>query len=322
MGDLVRDLKQRWRLLLGKPVRTGGVAEALRQHFYDVSPHHHANMLAEESAQRGLLLQYAIARKLGMPLPDFDDIGFRVFSQFNEDGILLCLFATIGAPSRLFVEIGSDFSGSPVYRIPQNNTLNLAINHDWMGLVIDGDQTHVNAAEHFMRRSLSTQGMQPVCRQALVTRENIDTLIGGAGVEGEIDFFSLDVDGVDYWLWEALTVVSPRVVVVEYNRFWRTDDAVTVPYAADFVSPWGSEDPVRRDFFGASLPAFVKLGDRKGYRLVGFNIYRNNAFFMLRGVGEEWFPEVDWRRGFEGTICCLERLPDRPRSAGLGWERV
>lgn len=228
----------------------------------------------------------------------------------------------IGARTRLFVEIGSDFSGSPVYRIPQNNTLNLALNHDWMGLVIDGDQSHVDAAENFMKRSLATQGMQPVCRQALVTRDNINLLIADAGIEGEIDLFSLDVDGVDYWLWEAVNVVRPRVVVVEYNRFWRTDDAVTVPYAADFVSPWASDDAERRDFFGASLPAFTSLADRKGYRLVGFNIYRNNAFFMLRGVGEEWFPEVDWRRGFEGTVCRLERLPERPRSAGLGWEWV
>lgn len=89
MRDVVRDVKKRWRRLLGKSEGVGSVAEALRQHFYDLSPHHHANMFAEESAQRGMLLQYAIARQMGMPVPDFDDIGFRVFSQFNEDGILL-----------------------------------------------------------------------------------------------------------------------------------------------------------------------------------------------------------------------------------------
>ena len=298
------------------------VEQALRRHFFDISPHHHANMLAEESSQRGLVLQYAMARHLGVPLPPFDDIGFRAFSQFNEDGILLCLFATLGARSRIFVEIGSDFSGSPVYRIPQNNTLNLALNHDWMGLVLDGDPEHIAAAERFTRSSLATAGMHPVFRQALVTRENINTLIGSAGIEGEVDLFSLDVDGVDYWLWDALTIIRPRVVVVEYNRLWRTDDAVTVPYAADFVSPWGSDDPIRKDFFGASLPAFVSLAGRKGYRLIGFNIYRNNAFFMLRGVGEEAFPEVDWRQGYDGAICRLERLPPKPRSADLGWERV
>lgn len=321
MGTLGRLLQRAWHFA-DRPSNGTTVEEALRRHFYHLSPHHHANIFAEESSQRGLALQYAMARHLGVPLPPFDDIGFRVFSQFNEDGILLCLFATLGVRSRIFVEIGSDFCGSPVYRIPQNNTLNLAINHDWMGLVIDGNPEHIAAAERFTCSTLSTAGMNPVFRAALVTRENINTLIGSQGIEGEVDLFSLDVDGVDYWLWDALTIIQPRVVVVEYNRLWRTDDAVTVPYAADFVSTWGSGDPVRRDFFGASLPAFVSLGNRKGYRLIGFNIYRNNAVFVLRGVGEEFFPEVDWRQGYEGTICRLERLPPKPQSAGLGWERV
>ena len=47
------------------------------------------------------------------------------------------------------------------------------------------------------------------------------------------------------------------------------------------------------DYAGASLKAFVKLGKKKGYRLVGTNAIATNAFFIQNDIACDWLPEID-----------------------------
>jgi len=68
-----------------------------------------------------------------IPLPSFDEIGFRVLSQNDEDGILLYIFSLIGATNKKVVDIGCS-------SIENSNTANLIINHGWIGLLIDYDE--------------------------------------------------------------------------------------------------------------------------------------------------------------------------------------
>ncbi len=103
---------------------------------------------------------------------------------------------------------------------------------------------------------------------------------------GGIDLFSLDIDGVDYWIWKALEVVKPRVVVAEYQDIWG-EKSVTIPYKPDFC-----RYDIHPDYCSASLPAIVKLAKEKGYRLVGCNRLGYNAFFIKNGIGEKIFPEI------------------------------
>ena len=74
------------------------------------------------------------------------------------------------------------------------------------------------------------------------------------------------MDGVDYWIWKELTVVNPRVVVVEYNNPWPADRALTVPYHEDFKTEYNQYGSY---YAGASLAAFVKLARENGYSIVG-----------------------------------------------------
>lgn len=118
---------------------------------------------------------------------------------------------------------------------------------------------------------------------AWITKENINKLIIENGFSDEIDMLSLDKDGVDYWIWKAINCIHPRVV--EYNNRWDAEASVTVPYHADFVhTPLG--------YFGASLRAFVRLGEKKEYRLVGCNRQNTNAFFIREGIAEDIFPVI------------------------------
>ena len=77
----------------------------------------------------------------------------------------------------------------------------------------------------------------------------------------------------------ALTACSPRVVVVEYNSAFGGDRAVTIPYDPEF-----DRHDYRFCYYGASLAALARLGERKGYRLVTTEPSGVNAYFLRDDV--------------------------------------
>lgn len=109
-----------------------------------------------------------------------------------------------------------------------------------------------------------------------VTTENINDLFRGNGVDGDIGLLSIDINGNDYWVWEAIKDVSPRIVMVEYNARFGSHRAVTVPYDPAFGRAKAHHS---RIYYGASLAALVLLGSRKGYEFVGCNSTGNDAFW-------------------------------------------
>src|SRR5262249_5113391 len=129
-------------------------------------------------------------------LPKFEDVGFRFFSQNDEDGFLLYIFSLIGTTTKKAVEV---CAGNGI----ECNTANLIVNHGWVGLLVDGDSTLVEQGKDFYSRCPDTFWLPPSLVQAWVTTDNINSLIRDHGFEGEIDLLSIDMDGVDYWIWKA-----------------------------------------------------------------------------------------------------------------------
>ena len=238
---------------------------------------------ASKLSQLLLVQHYQALARSGGPLPCFADVEFRAFSQNGEDGILLYIFALLGAGRRRALEIcASDGI--------QCNAANLVVNHGWEALLFDGDPASISRGKTYYTHHPDTFSFPPRLVPAWITRENVNQLVRENGFEGKIDLLSLDIDGNDYWIWEALDVVSPRVVVAETQCIWGSDRAVTVPYdpqfRAGFIQGFGV-------YSGASLPAFVRLAARKGYRLVGVQRLGFNAFFVRDGLGEDLFPKVE-----------------------------
>jgi hypothetical protein len=233
-------------------------------------------------AQLSLMMQYKNLFASGHHALKLSEVGFRVNSQHEEDGILLYIFALIGVTNKICVEI---CAGDGI----ECNTSNLIINHKWTGLLVDGNDANVDVAREFYSRHPNTMIWPPQVRKAWITKDNVNQVISDGGINGSIDLLSLDIDGVDYWLWEAMNVINPRVVVLEFNHLLGPDKAVTVPYSDSFVAEftrYGS------DYAGASLAAFVKLGRKKGYRLIGTNAFATNAFFIREDVKHPWLEEV------------------------------
>jgi len=230
--------------------------------------------------QKLLLHKYSFMQA-GQRLP-FRDVGFSIYSQHDEDGILLYLLARIGFETYRSVEI---CAGNGI----ECNTANLLLNHRYTGLLIDGSPSNIATARAFYQSRKETMYWPPDIVESWLTRDNINEVISKAGYEGTIDLLSLDVDGMDYWFWKELNVVSPRLVVLEYNHLLGPMASLTVPYSPNFVaefSEYGS------DYAGASLRAFVNLGRQKGYRFVGTNTIGTNAFFVRNDIPSELVPEA------------------------------
>jgi hypothetical protein len=199
------------------------------------------------------------------PLAEAD---FGVFSQMGEDGILQYIFSRIDVPRKYFVEFG-------VQDYRESNTRLLLVRDGWTGLVMDCGQE--NVASIRQQEVCWRHGLDATC--VAVTRENINRLLQDHGVEEDLGLLSIDVDGMDYWIWEAVEAVRPRVVVCEYNSLFGAEHAVTVPYRADFDRTRAHYSNL---YFGASLPALCKLADRKGYHFIGCTRFGHNAFFVLK----------------------------------------
>lgn len=225
-----------------------------------------------------LALKYQEMRHASVPLPRFADVEFRAYSQNGEDGILLYLFSLLGTADKTCVEI---CAGNGI----ECNCANLLINHGWTGLLVDGNPANVEEGRRFYARSRDTFSWPPLFLHSWVTAENVNALIARSGLCGDIDLLSLDMDGMDYWVWRAITCVRPRVVMLEYEATWGPQRSLTRPYRSDFATDG-------LPYAGASLAAFIKLGRAKGYRLVGCNRYCFNAVFLREDVGPDLFPEV------------------------------
>jgi len=206
-----------------------------------------------------------------------------IYSQEGVDGLLLQIFSKIGAAQRKFVEIGCGDGR-------ECNTANLSLNLGWSGALIDSDELRLASARKFYGRMLQHKSAEVRILDAHLTRANVNQVVAAAGESGEIDLLSIDVDGNDYWIWKALTVVEPRVVVAEYNASFGPGQAVTVPYDPNFDC---SKAHPSGFYHGASLAALTRLGAEKGYALVAVDSQGVNAVFVKQELADGVFPTLD-----------------------------
>lgn len=186
-----------------------------------------------------------------------------MYSQSDEDGIIREIFNRIGVTNKTFVEFGI---GNGL----ENNTLALLFD-DWRGLWIDASSKSIQKIRNAFANIIETKQLQVV--QSFITTDNINALISNHINAPEIDLLSVDIDGNDYHILNAITCVSPRVIVVEYNAKFTPPILYCMTYNA--THSWEKDD-----CFGVSLKFLeVHLG-QKGYTLVGCNLSGANAFFV------------------------------------------
>jgi len=124
--------------------------------------------------------------------------------------------------------------------------------------------------------------------RAFVKASTVNPILRASGFEGEIDVLSIDIDGNDYWIWAAIEVVRPRIVIIETHDEYGLEDVVA-RYADN--ATWREAAPGVP--FGASPVAMTKLAEKLGYRLVGGNRIGFNAIYLRDDLARSVVPAID-----------------------------
>jgi hypothetical protein len=195
----------------------------------------------------------------------------RVFSQHGEDGVLEQLLNHLPEDklNHFIVEFGA-YDG-----ICMSNSRNLLVNHGWHGLLIEADpRFYAKLAQRYQDDSHVTTLKQ------IMTPENINSTFAKHGVPRDLDILSIDIDSIDYYVWQGLTDFRPKIVVIEYNA--------CVPSNVAYVAP---RDEAARlsgtSKEGASFLSLLNLGHEKGYRLVYSELSGANLFFVHEDYAQQ-----------------------------------
>lgn len=225
---------------------------------------------------------------------------YSIFSQHGEDGLIAFIFEQIGVGARYFVEFGAGGKTS--------NTELLAQNFGWGGLIIDGSKKQLAATvSRYIEGGVDISKITTL--ENWITKENIDDLLKENCAVNEIDIISIDIDGNDYWIWEALQALNPRLVVIEYNASLGSKDSITIGYNPAFNRM--DHHPLGW-YHGASLKSLEKLAAKKGYSLICCESSGVNAFFVRDDLLNENTPVMSAEDAFyhdqyRSTICSASK---------------
>jgi hypothetical protein len=279
-----------------------------------LTPRFRRNVLPNDSAamQKLLMALWQASTSSVLSYKDLLESGFRVFSQNDEDGVLLRIFSHIGLTNQYVVEIGSNCSGSDL-GIPENLSTNLITNHGWHGAIFELDQTECDRLRYFFARDFSTkhfhlerdgQGtyFSPLIIQQAISPENVNQALQLAHDELEPDLMIIDIDGGDYDVIRSMNEIRPRVLVVEFEKRFRDKYSVVQFDSNHFSKKWAQSG-------AASLPAWEKLLTSLGYTLCAIGACGFNAFFIKSNIAAGKFLPLSSAEAFDSHPI-LSKVPD------------
>lgn len=190
----------------------------------------------------------------------------RIFSNQEEDGIILTLLAKLGIREGFFLDLGSN-------DCINSNCASLVFHFNWKGIFVDADAHLLQIGKRNYRLFGRAAGLEFI--PAFLHPDTVDAFVSGIMKNRELDFMSLDIDGNDYAIWKAIQLVRPKLLVIENKIEFGLEERI-VPADPQFPA----------DQWGASLASMVQLGKAKGYTLVATNAAGFNSFFLRNDLLE------------------------------------
>ena len=211
-------------------------------------------------------------------------VEFSIFSQFGDDGIIQWLVQNIDIENKTFIEFGvEDYS--------ESNTRFLMMNDNWSGFVLDGSVNNIEKLQkenYYWKYDLNSKAI-------FITKSNINEIISAQKIIGDIGLLHIDLDGNDYYIWEAINVVNPVIVIIEYNSIFGCERQISIPYRDDFIRGKAHYSNL---FFGSSIKSLYELSKRKGYSFIGCNSAGNNAYFVRDDKIGGSIQSIDLKNGY------------------------
>jgi hypothetical protein len=226
----------------------------------------------------------------------------NVTSQFGEDGIIQKILDIIGARNEWVVEIGA-WDGKFL-----SNSWNLTNRKGWQGVLVEGDERRCSKLRENYAHLPAVIVKRSFVGFDAAAPNAPDRILAETAIPQDFDLLSIDIDGNDYHVWQAMTHYRPRIVIIEYNP--------TV--ANDVVFVQDADESLNQ---GCSLLALIRLGKEKGYELAA--VTSNNGIFVCAdgfaklGIADN---DIDAMRvdegprillGYDGTVftASLDYLP-------------
>jgi len=199
---------------------------------------------------------------------NINDLDYKVFSQNGEDGIIDYFLYSLKIDKPKFIEIG-------VGDYRECNTRFLFERTSPKGLVIDC----IKDLKVKISKNIKLWRGDITILEKFISPENINLILKQNGFNKDIDLFSLDVDGIDYWILKKLPKNFTKIAIIEFNSNFGSKKEITVPKIKNF-------DRTKYHYsnlcYGASLKAIINLMKKKNFTFLGTNIHRVNAFFVSK----------------------------------------
>lgn len=183
----------------------------------------------------------------------------KITSQHGEDGIIEKIFNVIKPTNLWCVEFGAG-DGKHI-----SNTWNL-IKNGWKSVQIE---TNIDKYKKLVKE-YDTDSVFCLNRAVGFEPSNsLDKILADYALPGHFDFLSIDVDGIDYQIWEAVTNYQPRVVCIECCPKCRKGELHI-------------HNDKGINHIGSSLASMTLLAQKKGYELIA--VLAVNAFYVLKDL--------------------------------------
>jgi hypothetical protein len=192
------------------------------------------------------------------------DHSASTYSQYGEDGIVEAILSILPERDCWCVEFGA-VDGRHL-----SNTRNLIDHKNYSAVLIEASKKHY---KDLVKNYSSNNRITTINRfVGFKDKDNLDTILKDTQIPLDFDFLSIDIDGNDYHVWNAMAHYAPKIVCIEFNQ--------TIPNEVAFIQ---AADPNVNQ--GSSLSALVKLGKEKEYELVcvtgGNAIFVRTQYFRL-----------------------------------------
>jgi hypothetical protein len=243
-----------------KAIIPGAIKSFVKKYFWSIVFHKKISEKADAANSAFLVSQ---------SIQDYQRASdFNIFTNGGEDGILLFLLSKINALHKTFIDIGSN-------DCINSNFANLAFHHNWKGVFIDAEAEALNRGKYIYKKHFKEKATCFSFIHSLVTPENINDLLLKADPEGNVDLLSIDLDGNDYFVWKAMNIIQPKIVVTEVQIEKGGIDFI--PEYTHGFERFESGIPK-----GASPLSMTILALEKGYELVAANKKGYNLFFVRK----------------------------------------
>ena len=187
----------------------------------------------------------------------------KSFAQNNEDKIVIDLFFKKNIKNGVFIEFGA-WDGVHL------SNCKLLADHNWSGFFIEGNSLRFEDC----KKNYKDNNKIKVLNKFIDEKFTLNDLIKENNID-KIDVLSIDIDGKDLTELKRLTLVKPKVIIIEYNS--------TIPFDVECEDNIGGN--------GSSYLSINNHLSKNNYELINFTVC--NLIFIEKDFNQNQNKKVE-----------------------------